>query len=69
MRVTWETATELDNVGFNLYRAKDIDGPWTLLNATLIPSQSPGSVFGATYTWLDETAAPNRGLLLPVSRM
>ena len=60
VRLTWETASELDNVGFNLYRADDLEGPWTQLNATLIPSQSPGSVFGATYTWLDETVVPNQ---------
>jgi len=52
--VQWETATEIDNVGFNLYRAQSSLGDWVRLNTTLIPSQAPGSVFGATYTWLDE---------------
>jgi hypothetical protein len=52
--VQWETAIEIDNVGFNLYRAQSLEGDWVRLNATLIPSQLPGSVFGATYTWLDE---------------
>jgi hypothetical protein len=52
--VAWETAMEIDTVGFNLYRAQSSSGNWVRLNAALIPSQSPGSVFGATYTWLDE---------------
>lgn len=52
--VRWETATEIDNVGFNLHRTQSPKGEWVRLNTTLIPSQAPGSVFGATYTWLDE---------------
>ncbi|MBN1976354.1 MAG: hypothetical protein JW918_03035, partial [Anaerolineae bacterium] len=50
----WETAMEIDNVGFNLYRAPSPEGSWERLNESLIPSQAPGSVFGATYTWFDE---------------
>ena len=52
--IQWETAIEIDNVGFNLYRAQAPEGDWVRLNATLIPSQAPGSVVGATYTWFDE---------------
>jgi uncharacterized repeat protein (TIGR01451 family) len=52
--VTWETAIEIDNVGFNLHRSTSPDGSYFKLNETLIPSQAPGSIFGATYTWLDE---------------
>ena len=52
--VTWETATELDNRGFNLWRGTSPAGPDIKLNETLIPSQSqglPGS--GFQYTWED----------------
>ena len=52
--VTWETASELDNRGFNLYRGTSPDGWERQLNATLIPSQSQGSPSGFVYTWLDE---------------
>ena len=52
--VQWETAIEIDSVGFNLYRAQAPAGDWVRLNATLVPSQSPGSVVGATYIWFDE---------------
>jgi hypothetical protein len=58
--VSWETASELDNVGFNLYRSDAVDGPYILLNPTLIPSQAPGSVLGAIYTWRDEDVFPGR---------
>lgn len=54
----WETATELDNLGFNLYRANSPDGPCTRLNASLIPSQNPGSPIGASYSFLDEDVQP-----------
>ena len=44
---------ELDNLGFNLYRGYTAAGPWTRLNATLIPPKNPGEVFGASYEWRD----------------
>ncbi|NMC01553.1 MAG: hypothetical protein GYA30_04165, partial [Chloroflexi bacterium] len=56
VQVTWETATELDNLGFNLYRAEAAGGPWTQLNAALIPAQTPGATFGNVYTWSDSDA-------------
>lgn len=51
--VTWETASELDNLGFNLHRGVDPAGPDRQINAALIPSQSPGSSGGYAYTWED----------------
>lgn len=49
--VTWETASELDNQGFNLYRAADPAAPQDLL--AFVPSQAPGSSQGFVYEWLD----------------
>ncbi|MBN1920535.1 MAG: hypothetical protein JW892_04775 [Anaerolineae bacterium] len=56
--IEWETATEIDNLGFNLYRSTAADGTYVKLNEELIPTQVPGAVFGAAYTWLDEGVAP-----------
>ena len=49
---------ELRNLGFNLYRGDAFSGPWTRLNAELIPPQNPGATFGATYEWLDADVTP-----------
>ena len=59
IKLGWETASEIDNLGFNVYRAERVNGPRTRLNLSLIPTQvPPGSPFGATYTYRDATAQP-----------
>jgi len=58
IRVEWETAQEIDNLGFNLYRGAALEGPRLQLNGTLIPSQAPGTAVGAAYEWLDQGVAP-----------
>jgi subtilisin family serine protease len=55
IRLEWETASEIDSLGFNLYRADAADGPQTQLNESLIPSQLPGSPVGAAYQFVDES--------------
>jgi hypothetical protein len=52
--VSWETASEIGNRGFNLYRGVSPDGWDRQLNELLIPSQAPGSPSGFTYTWQDQ---------------
>ena len=49
--VTWETVSELDNQGFNLYRALEINGEQTLLG--WIPSSAPGTTQGQIYKHRD----------------
>jgi hypothetical protein len=58
IQIEWETASEIDNLGFNLYRAESAPGGTRIcLNADLIPSEAPGSPTGAVYTWVDESIA------------
>jgi hypothetical protein len=54
--LNWETAAEIDSVGFNVYRAESADGLRTKLNSALIASKAPGSPMGASYQFADDTA-------------
>ena len=56
--VSWETAAEIDNVGFNVYRSMAGDER-VRLNDWLIPSQNPGSTVGSSYQFLDRSAEPD----------
>lgn len=59
--VYWETATEMDTLGFHLYRSDSgTPGTFSRLNEALIPSRSPGGGGGAYYEWLDAGAVPGR---------
>ena len=55
--VKWETALEIDTVGFNLWRSAS-GGKYEQVNASLIPPASPGSVLGGVYEVFD-TAIPS----------
>lgn len=55
--LAWETGTEIDNAGFNLYRAAAADGPYTRINAALIAARGD-PVAGACYSYTD---APGYG--------
>lgn len=56
----WETATELDNFGFHLWRAQvnNLDDA-SRITANLIPSQVGGQPIGASYEYEDNTAQPD----------
>ena len=52
VQVNWQTAQEVSNMGFNLYRADSASGPFTRINNTLIPALS-FSVTGRSYGFVD----------------
>lgn len=53
----WVTGTEVNNAGFNLYRATSLDGPRTKVNPYLVVASGEGAS-GASYKYLD---APGYG--------
>ncbi|MCF6148646.1 MAG: hypothetical protein E3K37_08300 [Candidatus Kuenenia sp.] len=48
----WETATEIDNAGFNLYRAKRKRGSYVRINDILIEAKGDATS-GASYSYRD----------------
>ena len=60
VRVAWRTAQEVDNLGFDLYRASRPGGPYVKLNSGLIPGLG-FSAQGRSYSYLDR--AVTRGAL------
>jgi hypothetical protein len=57
VNLAWETSTEIDTAGFNVYRATSEAGPYARINEQLILAQGD-AVGGAGYTYLD---APGYG--------
>lgn len=53
--VTWSTATELNNAGFNIYRSTSQTGTFTKINSPMIPSLCIGCVSGVDYPPYDDT--------------
>ncbi|MCX5886023.1 MAG: hypothetical protein NT096_08970 [Proteobacteria bacterium] len=51
--IEWVTESEIDNAGFNLYRAESEDGEYIKLNADLIPSEG-SAMAGEEYMYIDE---------------
>lgn len=52
----WATVSEMNNLGFNLYRSQSESGARQALG--FIPSQAPGSSQGFVYSWRDSDVAP-----------
>jgi len=51
--LNWATASEIDNAGFNIYRAESEDGEYIKINSSLIPAEGSPTQ-GAMYQFIDE---------------
>jgi hypothetical protein len=49
----WVTESEIDNAGFNIYRAEAEDGEYVKINTSLIPAEGSPTQ-GASYQYVDE---------------
>lgn len=47
--VIWQTAAEIDNLGFKILRSDREPGPYEVVTETMIPAQADGR-----YTWVDD---------------
>ena len=52
IRITWQTASEIDTAGFNLLRSTMKDGTYTKITKSLIAAEG-SATSGATYTYTD----------------
>ncbi len=53
IQLDWQTANEVNLLGFNLYRADAPDGQRSRLNQSLIPAKTPGGLNGNSYRYQD----------------
>jgi hypothetical protein len=53
----WQTGSEIDNAGFNVYRSTSLDGEYTKLNSELIPATA-NAFEGASYYYTDKDVQP-----------
>ncbi len=53
VELRWETGSELNNLGFHLYRSSSAEGPYERITLRLIPGLG-SSPAGASYRYLDE---------------
>ena len=59
VRVDWQTAQEIRNLGFNLYRSTSPAGPFVKINESLIPGLIY-SVKGKSYSYIDTAVTPGK---------
>ncbi len=56
--LSWETVSEVNNLGFNVYRSDAANGAQSLISATMIPANNPGATQGSTYSFQDTNVQP-----------
>ena len=57
--VEWSTASEFNTAGFNVLRGDNSNGPFTRLNAAVIPASSDPLV-GGSYVYTDTNVTPGQ---------
>jgi len=57
--IEWQTATEIDTIGFNLYRADQVEGSYQKLNDSIIPATND-PLRGGSYQYVDANVMPSR---------
>jgi hypothetical protein len=57
--VEWSTASELNTAGFNVLRSESPTGPFTRLNAEIIPA-APDPLVGSSYVYTDTNVTPGQ---------
>ena len=57
--VEWSTASELDTVGFNIYRSETPNGPGVIVNKEIIPP-AEDALTGGNYRYIDSNVVPGR---------
>ena len=60
VEITWETATEQQTVGFNVYRSNKPDEGFVLINNAQLIESEGGPVSGANYTFIDKDVKAGR---------
>jgi hypothetical protein len=53
--LTWKTESEVNNAGFNIYRAETEAGEYVKINSSLIPAKG-STTEGVNYRYIDQTA-------------
>ena len=48
----WKTKTEIDNIGFNIYRSESENGGYVKINGDIIPAKGSATK-GAEYKFID----------------
>jgi len=57
--LSWSTATETNNLGFNVFRCEEEKGPFQQINSTLIPGAGTCNE-NRNYSYLDEHVAADK---------
>lgn len=55
----WSTASEVENLGFDIYRAEQADGPFTRINARPVAGAGTSDE-PQQYSYVDDTIDPTR---------